>query len=103
MAELFGELWEWNLTKVVVVDVTDDYRYMLSPMPGEFYPVLTELWLPRHRLAHALQQDDLVKGYLYDWHETPGEAKGSWYVGVVSQELTKHETLIHVMNQRLGG
>ncbi len=86
MAELCGELWEWNLTKVVVVDVTDDYRFMLAPMPGEFYPVLGEIWLPTHKLTTALQRDDLVKGYLYDWHETASETVGQWYLGVVNEE-----------------
>lgn len=96
MAEPFGELWEWNLTKVVVVDVSDDYRYMLSPMPGEFYPVLDEIWLPRHNLAEVLQRDGLVQGYLYDWHETPSEEKGQWYVGVVRRDLDPAESLIQV-------
>ena len=71
MANLDGNLWEWNLARIVVVDVTDDYRLMLGPMPSEFYPVLRELWVPRHQLSNALQSDDLVNGYLYDWHETP--------------------------------
>lgn len=88
MADLVGNLWEWNLTRVVVVDVSDDYRYMLDPMPGEFYPVVEELWLPTHGLERKLQSDELVLGYLYDWHESPIEERGSWYVGVVSQELT---------------
>lgn len=82
-----GNLWEWNLARIVVVDVTDDYRLMLGPMPSEFYPVLRELWVPRHKLSEALQSDDLVKGYYYDWHETPSDEKGSWYVGVVHAAL----------------
>jgi hypothetical protein len=89
MANLEGNLWEWNLAKIVVVDVTDDYRLMLGPMPCEFYPVLRELWVPRHMLNNALQSDDLVNGYFYDWHETPLDEKGSWYVGVVNAGLTK--------------
>jgi hypothetical protein len=92
MAELCGNLWEWNLTKVVVVDVSDDYRLMLTPMPGEFYPVVTELWLPRHNLAKALQSRELVQGYLYDWHETPPGEGGNWYVGVVQESLAREET-----------
>lgn len=86
MDGLEGNLWEWNLNRVVVVDVTDDYRYMLTPMPGEFYPVVTELWLPRHRIARSVQME-LVEGYLYDWHQVPSEDRGDWYVGVVSAEL----------------
>lgn len=89
MAKLDGNLWEWNLAKIVVVDATDDYRLMLGPMPSEFYPVLKEIWVPRHRLSEALQSDDLVNGYLYDWHESPNDDKGSWYVGVVNAGLTK--------------
>lgn len=89
MAELFGNLWEWNLAKVVVVDVSDDYQYMLGPMPSEFYPVLREVWLPRHGLSQVVQSDDLVGGYLYDWHECLDESQGDWYVGVVRQELAK--------------
>lgn len=92
MDELCGNLWEWNLKKVVVVDVSDDYRFMLSPMPGEFYPVIKEVWLPRHRLAAALQVDGLVSGYLYDWHETPASEQGNWYVGVVSEELAQGDS-----------
>ncbi|BBO23038.1 MAG: hypothetical protein QY327_07840 [Fimbriimonadaceae bacterium] len=89
MAELSGKLWEWNLARVVVVDVTDDYRLMLGPMPSEFYPVLREVWLPRYRLQEVLQSDDLVTGYLYDWHEGPAQGSGSWYVGVVSEILAR--------------
>jgi hypothetical protein len=89
MVEVDKNLWEWNLAKVVVVDVTDDYRLMLGPMPSEFYPVLREFWLPRHKLNDALQSDDLVNGYFYDWHERPPDEKGSWYVGVVNAGLAK--------------
>ena len=89
MAILEGNLWEWNLARIVVVDVTDDYRLMLGPMPSEFYPVLREIWIPRIKLSEALQSDDLVTGYLYDWHESPNEEKGSWYVGVVNARLSK--------------
>lgn len=99
MAEICGNLWEWNLTKVVVVDVSDDYRFMLAPMPGEFYPVIMEVWLPRHNLATAVQDDDLVKGYLYDWHERPAEEKGSWYVGVVSEELTHKDAIFRYVRK----
>lgn len=100
MAELSGNLWEWNLTKVVVVDVTDDYRYMLAPMPGSFYPVVKEIWLPSHRLAESLQSVDLAMGYLYDWHETPERDGESWYVGVVDAQLTqlRQSTIVATVN-----
>jgi hypothetical protein len=101
MATLAGNLWEWNLTKVVIVDVTDDYRYMLSPMPGEFYPVITELYLPRLNLDTALQTGDLVDGYLYDWHESPADAGGSWYVGVVDSKLTSDEDFLRAIRKTI--
>jgi hypothetical protein len=87
MAELSGDLWQYNLAKVVIVDVSDDYRYMQSPMPGGFYPVLKEAWFPRHRLSHKLVTESLVQGYLYDWHEMGDTDEESWYVGVVAAEL----------------
>lgn len=90
MAEIFGNLWEHNVCKVVVVDVSDDYRLMQPPMPSDFYPVLREVWLPTHHLSSSLTQDGLVTGYLYDWHETP-EIGGCYYVGVVSKDLAELE------------
>src|SRR6185437_11808453 len=89
MAECFGNLWEYNFCRVIVVDVTDDYRLMQPPMPSDFYPVLTELWLPCHKLRSSLSGEVLVDGYLYDWHESPVGESGSWYVGVVLQEMTE--------------
>lgn len=89
MAELAGNLWELNLAKIVVVDVSDDYRIMAEPMPAFFYPVLEEIWLPRHRLDNYLKGRDLLDGYLYDWHEKPIEDQGSWYVAVVNRDLAK--------------
>jgi hypothetical protein len=88
LAQLAGNLWEYNLVRVIVVDVSDDYRLMQSPMPSEFYPVLEEKWLPRHNLGWALPNESLVNGYLYDWHQTPDFEGGDWYVGVVSEALT---------------
>lgn len=82
-----GNLWEYNLAKIVVVDVTDDYRLMQPPLPSEFYPVLREVWLPRHRLSEQLVRDELVNGYLYDWHQSPPFEAGEWYVGVVAETL----------------
>jgi hypothetical protein len=87
MANLVGNLWEFNLVKVVIVDVTDDYKLMQPPMPADFYPVIQETWLPRHNLAHQLSQDSLVNGYLYDWHEIADADVEAWYVGVVQEEL----------------
>lgn len=91
MAQLNGNLWEYNLCRVIVVDVTDDYRYLQSPMPSDYYPVLTETWLPRHNLAHRLSKGDLVSGYLYDWHESPDGEGNEWYVGLVSSDLALSE------------
>ena len=87
MANLLENMWQYNLTRVVVVDVSDDYRLMQPPMPSDFYPVLKEAWMPRHNLSHMLATENLVNGYLYDWHETGESDQGSWYVGVVAEEL----------------
>jgi len=54
MARLDGVLWEYNLAKVVFVDVSDDYRFCQEPLPCEFYPVVSEAWLPVHRLTERL-------------------------------------------------
>jgi len=89
LAQLYGDLWAYNFARIIVIDVSDDYRLMQSPMPSNFYPVLKEIWLPRHGLARKLADDALVTGYLYDWHETPESEVGKWYVGVVQQELTQ--------------
>ena len=89
MAQMLGRLWELNLVKVVIVDVTDDYRLMQPPMPSDFYPVIREIWLPRFRLATHLASVDLVSGYLYDWHERPIDDKGHWYVGMVEAKLMR--------------
>ena len=89
MAVIGGNLWELNLAKVVVVDVTDDYKLMQAPMPSDFYPVLTEVWLPTHNLTRLLPTASLMDGYLYDWHESPESEGGRWFVGVVQQELAQ--------------
>lgn len=89
MAELIGNLWEYNLARIVIVDVTDDYKLMQPPMPSDFYPVLRETWLPRHNLSRALPGSSLVQGYLYDWHETPDTEDQPWYVGVVMEDLAQ--------------
>lgn len=87
MADICGDLWSFNLAKVVVVDVTDDYALMQPPLPTECYPVLREVMMPRHGLAGKLENATLVDGYLYDWHEGPPFEGGLWYVGVVRQDL----------------
>jgi hypothetical protein len=87
MADITGNLWEYNMAKVVIIDVSEDYRLLQSPMPNGFYPVLKESWLPRHNLPRTLVNEPLVQGYLYDWHETGESEKDSWYVGVVAAEL----------------
>ena len=89
MAEISGNLWEYNLAKVVVVDVSDDYRLMKSPMPSEFYPVVKELWLPTYQVGSSLPASSSQDGYLYDWHETPESFNEPWVVGVVQESLTK--------------
>lgn len=92
MARIAGELWQYNLCRVVVIDVSDDYRLMQPPMPSEFYPVLKEMWLPQHLLARKLPDELLVPGYLYDWHDAPMAAGESWYVGVVEEFLAASPT-----------
>ena len=86
MATLGGNLWEYNLCRVVVVDVTDDYFSLGPPLPSECYPVLAEMLMPRHDLQRVLPFSHLVQGYLYDWHET-ASGDGSWTVGVVRGDL----------------
>jgi hypothetical protein len=88
VAELAGNLWSYNLVKLLIVDVTDDYRLMQPPLPSSYYPVLREVWLPKHLVTEHLKNFDLLPGYLYDWHEHPAEETGIWYVGVVDESLT---------------
>jgi hypothetical protein len=87
MADICGNLWEYNLARVVVIDVSDDYRLMQPPMPSECYPVLKEVWLPTYQVVQNVTKGALVDGYLYDWHESPIEAFGTWYVGMVHSAL----------------
>jgi hypothetical protein len=89
VAEIFGNLWEHNLCRIVVVDVSDDYRLMQPPMPSDYYPVLREVWLPRYLLSEKLSSASLVNGYLYDWHESGDGRSNCWYVGVVSEDLAQ--------------
>ncbi|MBS1717382.1 MAG: hypothetical protein JSS72_06595 [Armatimonadetes bacterium] len=67
------------------MDVTDDYRFMQPPMPSDFYPIIQEIWVPKHKLETALTDESLIAGYLYDWHESPKDENGFYYVGVVEE------------------
>ncbi|MCW5938185.1 MAG: hypothetical protein KF884_08480 [Fimbriimonadaceae bacterium] len=87
MATILGNLWDFNLAKLVVVDVSDDYRWMGAPLPHEWYPVLREVWVPAWDIEDRLATIDLVEGYYYDWHQSPDSSDGAWYVGVVSRDL----------------
>lgn len=100
MAELGADLWKYNLARVCVIDVTEDYRAMRPHLPSECYEVLKEFWMPVYQLvplhggsatwtaSARLWLDALPPdGYLYDWHEPPEGGHGTWYVGVVSREL----------------
>lgn len=91
MATLGPDLWRYNLTRVVVVDVSDDYRLMQPPMPASCYPVIGEVYVPQYQLT-GLNRMPLAEGYLYDWHETEvtttdGTEESTWYVGVVCESL----------------
>lgn len=92
MADIDGSLWSYNLVKVTVIDVSDDYRLMQPPMPSECYPVLSERWLPTYKFLEHLTSDSLASGYLYDWHETTGNQFGPWFVGVVERSLAMPQT-----------
>jgi hypothetical protein len=84
-ATLDGVLWEYNLARVVILDVSDDYRLMRSPLPTDCYPVLAETWVPTVCLPSMLAAG-LVDDYLYDWHQSPDYAQDPWYVGVVHRK-----------------
>lgn len=87
MAVMLPGLWRFNLAKIVVVDVTDDYRFMQPPLPMDWYPVLREVWVTPSDLDRRLATLTLVEGYLYDWHQTPDTEGEPWYVGVVDRCL----------------
>lgn len=87
MATLDGELWKFNLCKVVVVDVSDDYQSLGPPLPSDCYPILAEMWVPSYGLQTTLPFSHLIQGYLYDWHESPGDDGAHWTVGVVRSDL----------------
>lgn len=87
MAVMLPGLWRYNLAKIVVVDVTDDYRYMQPSLPTDWYPILKEVWVTPFDLDRRLAHIELVDGYLYDWHQTPEVEGEPWYVGVVDRGL----------------
>lgn len=86
MAVMETDFWRYNLRRVVVVDVTDDYKVTQPPLPAECYPVLAEVWVPALHLPHRVGDLKLVAGYLYDWHQSPEKEDGVWYVGVVNRD-----------------
>ena len=84
------DLWCYNVAKVIIVDVTDDYVTLAEPLPTVCYPILKVIWLPAYQLPHHLLRQPLLSGYAYDRHETIPSQEGTehWYVGVVHQRLT---------------
>lgn len=89
MAIIEGNLWEHNLVRLIVLDVSSDYELMRDPMPPFCYPVLTERWVLSAELNKVLPQDGLVSGYLYDWHEAADQQDDAFYVGMVRSELAQ--------------
>ncbi|MBX3097189.1 MAG: hypothetical protein KF812_10025 [Fimbriimonadaceae bacterium] len=87
MDKIDGNLWEYNLVRLVVLDVSDDYRLPHGPLPMDCYPVLTERWVLATQIDHTLADPKLVDGYLYDWHESPEIPSGTWYVGMVDRGM----------------
>lgn len=87
MADIVGELWRHNLTKIIVVDVSEDYELMQPPLPSECYPVLRETYLPSYKLSRKLPEQTLVEGFLYDWHDMVPNHDEPCFVGVVRQEM----------------
>lgn len=89
MARLDGDLWRYNVARITFVDVTEDYRTLLDPMPSDFYPVVKDVYVPKYKLLERLMSSHFVGGYAYDWHEAPlpeEEPEGEhWFVGVVNE------------------
>jgi len=83
--DIEGALWQYNLAKVVVVDVTDDYELAQPPLPGHCYPVLFETYVPLVSLQSDIAESVSSERFLYDWHEQPIDAFGEWYVGVIEK------------------
>ncbi len=89
MAEICGNLWEFNLAKVKVIDVTTDYENLSPPLPTCFYPVIEEKWMAKYRLPNDFSGQTWVEGFLYDWHESPLDESGEWVIGVVDAGFVK--------------
>jgi hypothetical protein len=89
MARIDGSLWRYNLVKVVVIDVTEDYELMQPPLPSECYPVLRETLLPAYKLRNRLPALELVDDFLYDWHDAARTMDEHWYVGVVHKGMVE--------------
>jgi hypothetical protein len=87
MAQLMDDLWRYNMAKLVIVDVTDDYHLMQPPMPSDCYPVIAERWVSSHNLRDRLPSMSLLEGYYYDWHEKPKGESPEWVVGVVNGSI----------------
>ncbi len=87
MATIAGNLWEYNFARIIVLDVTDDYRLSQGPVPMDCYPVLKEVWVPMFEIDARLADPHLMEGYLYDWHESPDRPDAPWFVGVVHAQL----------------
>lgn len=88
MAVMDGDLFNANFAQVRIVDVSDDYLLLQPPLPSDFYPVLEERWISRHKLTDRLPRAPLLDGYLYDWHESPEDENGLWYVGVARSGMS---------------
>jgi hypothetical protein len=90
VATLLGDLWQYNLIQVIVVDVTQDYQTGATEnfdlLPAAFYPELYRRMLPAYRLGQMIEVEFSDEAFSYDWHETPVDPHGPWYVGVVQRE-----------------
>ena len=96
MALMGSDVWRYNMRRVVVVDVTDDYAVTQPPLPTECYPVLADLWVPAWHLPDRVGDLRLVEGSLYDWHESPDRDDGVWYVAVVSRDAMGKSGLVRL-------
>lgn len=89
MATIDGNLWHLNFTRILVLDVSDDYELMRDPLPACCYPVLSERWVLKERWPAQLVDAELEPGYLYDWYESVKGDDNTFYVGVVRRELAE--------------
>lgn len=87
MAVIGSNLWEYNLAKVLVIDVSDDYQLQQPPLPPTCYPVLHEAYFPVFEIVNRLIEGELVDGFQYDWHQEPNENECRWIVGMVRAGL----------------